>query len=219
MEEARAVSELRKRGGDMHERPTERRERPAADPVVSTEIVETARKARGIWRDTVIRRRPDGTEEVAEDTGWRPNKIVVGMTKLLAGLLKNDPTFNGGILFSAQGRGDPIFDVQLPTPSFSETALRDEYFRKAPDSIAYLKDDGSPADPGEVTSRILIQTTFDFEEANGPSSTGEFIREQGLYGGPATSALDSGLLMNLIFHKARFKDNTVRIIRRIQLIL
>lgn len=200
------MSELRKRGGDMHERPTERRERPAADSAVSTEIVETARKARGIWRDTVIRRRPDGTEEVVEDAGWQPNKIVVGMTKLLAGLLKNDPTFNGGILFHAQGRGDPIFDVQLPTPSFSETALRDEYFRKAPDSIGYLKDDGSPADPGEVTSRILIQTTLDFGEANG-----EFIREQGLYGGPATAALDSGLLANLIFHRARFKDGTVKI--------
>lgn len=208
------MSELRKRGGDMHERPTERRERPAADSAVSTEIVETARKARGIWRDTVIRRRPDGTEEVVEDAGWQPNKIVVGMTKLLAGLLKNDPTFNGGILFHAQGRGDPIFDVQLPTPSFSETALRDEYFRKAPDSIGYLKDDGSPADPGEVTSRILIQTTLDFGEANG-----EFIREQGLYGGPATAALDSGLLANLIFHRARFKDGTVKIVRRIQLIL
>lgn len=210
------MGELRKRD-EICDRPTERLAQGAAPAALDTEVLAIAQKVRGIWRDTVVRRRPDGTEVVEEDAGWRANKIVVGMTKLLAGLLKNDPTFNGGLLFHAQGRGNPAFDVQLPTPVFTETALRDEYFRKAPDSIGYLKDDGSPADPGEVTSRLLIQTTLDFGEANGAS--GEFIREQGLYGGPATAALDSGLLANLIFHKARFKDNSVKIIRRIQLLL
>jgi hypothetical protein len=177
--------------------------------------VEVAKKLHGEWRDTVIRRNPDtGTEEVVEESDWNNNLIVVGMTQLIAGLLANEVTFLGGILQHAQGRGDPSWDVQLPTPQFNATALTDEYFRKPPDSIVFLKDDGSPADPGEVTSRILITTTIDFDEAND-----EFIREQGLYGGTATGALDSGLLANLIFHKARYKDDSVKIIRRIQLIL
>lgn len=208
------MSEPRQRS-EIQNRPTDRLERPAAPKAGDTETIKFLQKARGQWRDTVIRRNPEtGAEEVVEDTGWNANKIVVGATLLIAGLLKNDVTFNGGILFSAQGRGDPIFDTNLPTPQFDETTLRDEYFRKAPDSIAYLKPDGSAADPGEVTSRLLIETTLDFDEANG-----QFIREQGLVGGTATAALDSGLLFNLIFHKARFKDASVKIIRRIQLII
>lgn len=208
------MSEPRKRG-DVSDRPADRSERPPAPKAADTETLRFIAKARGEWRDTVIRRDPEtGAEEVVEDTGWSENKIVVGATLLIAGLLKNDPTFNGGLLFSAQGRGDPIFDTTLPTPQFDETALRDEYFRKAPNSITYLKSDGSAADPGEVTSRLLIETTLNFDEANG-----EFIREQGLYGGPATTALDSGLLFNLIFHKARYKDASVKIIRRIQLFI
>lgn len=208
------MSEPRKRG-DISDKPTDRLERPSVPSPADTETLRVVQKARGQWRDTVIRRNPEtGAEEVVEDTGWNANKIVVGATLLIAGLLKNDPTFNGGILFSAQGRGEAIFDVNLPTPQFDETALRDEFFRKAPNSIAYLKPDGSAADPGEVTSRLLIETTLDFDEANG-----EFIREQGLVGGTATATLDSGLLFNLIFHKARFKDASVKIIRRIQLII
>jgi len=189
--------------------------RPSVPRGTDLETVQAIRKTRGIWQDTVIRRNPEtGAEEVVEDTGWNSNKIVVGATLLIAGLLKNDPTFNGGILFSAQGSGDATFDTNLPTPSFNETTLRNEYFRKPPDSIAYLKDDGSAADPGQVTNRLLIETVLDFDEANG-----QFIREQGLVGGTATTALNSGLLFNLIFHKARYKDSSVKIIRRIQLII
>lgn len=208
------MSEPRQRS-EFQNRPTDRLERPSAPRGTDLETVKAVRKTRGIWRDTVIRRDPEtGAETVVEDTGWNSNKIVVGATLLIAGLLKNDPTFNGGILFSAQGSGDPSFDTNLPTPQFNETTLRNEYFRKAPDSIAYLKDDGSAADPGQVTNRLLIQTTLDFDEANG-----QFIREQGLVGGPATAALNSGLLFNLIFHRARYKDSSVKIIRRIQLII
>lgn len=209
------MSEPRQRS-EFRNKPTDRLERSAGPPAGTVrETVQAVRKTRGIWRDVVIRRDPDtGAEVVVEDTGWSSNKIVVGATLLIAGLLKNDPTFNGGILFSAQGTGDPSFDTNLPTPQFDETTLRNEYFRKAPDSITYLKSDGSAADPGEVTSRLLIETTLDFDEANG-----QFIREQGLVGGTATAALNSGLLFNLIFHKARFKDDSVKIIRRIQLII
>lgn len=202
---------------EVRRRPTAPLDLPA-DPGPARERVDSVRKARGLWRDTVIRRDPEtGAEEVVEDTGWQSNRITVGMTRLLAGLLKNEPTFNGGILFHAMGRGSPTFDVALPNPSFDEETLRDEYFRKAPDSMVFVEADGSAADPGEYTGSLLITTTLDFGEANG-ASDGEIIREQGLYGGPATSAADSGLLANLIFHKPRYKNSTVKIVRKIQLI-
>lgn len=200
---------------DARRRPTAPLDRPAGP---SRERVDSVRKARGVWRDEVFRRDPEtGEESLVEDTGWQSNRITVGMTRLLAGLLKNEPTFNGGILFHAMGRGDPNFDVSLPSPTFGELTLRDEYFRKPPDSMVFVNADGSAADPGELTNSLLITTTLDFGDANG-ASNGEIIREQGLYGGTATAAADSGLLANLIFHKARFKDDTVKIVRRIQLI-
>jgi hypothetical protein len=169
---------------------------------------------RGEWRDQVIEKDSEtGEERLIEDTGWKANQIVTNVQPLLAGLMSNEVSFTGGILYSAQGRGDPSFDISLPTPSFSETALRDEFFRKEPDSIVFIDEDtGDPAGPGVITRVIRVKTIIEFNEANG-----EFIREQGLYGGTATAAADSGLLANLIFHEARFKNNTIKIFRFIQL--
>jgi hypothetical protein len=169
---------------------------------------------KGEWRDQVIKKDPEtGEERLIEDTGWKSNQIVTNVQPLLAGLMANEVSFTGGILFSAQGRGDPSFDITLPTPSFSETELRDEFFRKEPDSITFIDEStGDPAGVGVFTRVISVKTIIEFDEANG-----EFIREQGLYGGNATTTQDSGLLANLIFHEARFKDNTIKIIRFIQL--
>ena len=169
---------------------------------------------RGEWRDQVITKDPEtGEERLIEDTGWKSNQIVTNVQPLLAGLMSNEVSFTGGILFHAQGRGNPSWDVTLPTPSFSETSLRDEFFRKEPDSITFIDETSDePAGSGVYTRVIRVKTIIDFNEANG-----EIIREQGLYGGTATAATDSGLLANLIFHEARFKNDTIKIIRFIQL--
>lgn len=178
---------------------------------VAVESVNAGKNARGIWRDEVYKR-VGGKEVLVENAGWQKNLIVTGMTKLLAGLMANEPTFSGGILFSAQGRGLPSFDISLPVPQFNSVQLTDEYFRKQPDSISYVDQDGNPS--VVITNSILIRTTLDFAEANGVS--GETIREQGIYGGTATGTLNSGLLANLIYHRARFKDASVKLIRFIQ---
>lgn len=175
---------------------------------------DSAQVLKGLWRDEVYKK-VNGVEKLVEQSDFKSNMIVVGMPKLLAGLMANDASFFGGIMFHAQGRGDPSFDISLPSPDFNATALTDEYYRKPPDSISYLLADGSPSPA--VSNILLIRTTLDFSEANGPGS-GEYIREQGLYGGPATAAGGSGILANLIFHRARWKDSTVKIVRFIQLI-
>lgn len=163
----------------------------------------------GRWRDEVFERGPDGADRLIEKADWRDNLIVTGMSKLLAGLMANEPTFLGGILWHAQGRGQSSWDMSLPAPAFPSTQLVDEFFRKAPDSLSYLDPVGAPSPT--LTNSVLIRTTLDYGEANGLA--GEFIREQGLYGGTATGAVNSGLLANLIYHKARFKNSGVKIIR------
>lgn len=192
----------------------------AARPGVARERADAVRRARGQWRDEVWRRDPETGEVRLEQAAdeWDSNLIVATFTQLLAGLLANEPTFLGGILQHAQGRGDASWDVQLPSPTFNDTQLFDEYFRKTPDSVTFVDENGDPVPAGTITNSILIRTEFDFDEANGAGGTGEFIREQGLFGGTATGAQDSGLMVNLIYHRARFKDDTVKIIRFIQLI-
>ncbi|HUU60446.1 MAG TPA: hypothetical protein VMZ50_12970 [Phycisphaerae bacterium] len=193
------------------------RDQPAGG--ADREVADAVRKARGQWRDEVWRRDPaTGEVRLVEADDWDPNLIVSTFTNLLAGLLANEGTFLGGILQHAQGSGDSSWDVQLPNPSFDQTTLVAEYFRKAPDSITFVDENGDPVAAGVITNSILIRTDYDFDEANGPGGTGEFIREQGLFGGTATGAADSGLMVNAINHKARFKDDTVKIIRFIQLI-
>ncbi len=67
---------------------------------------------------------------------------------------------------------------------------------------------------GERSNIVQAQTIFDFTD--GPAG-GVQIREQGLFGGDATSIKDSGLMINAINHPKIFKDATIRIIRRIAL--
>lgn len=188
-------------------------ERYAVPPGAVAERLDIATKMKGIWRDEVYKV-IDGKEVKVEDTGWKKNLIVVGMPKVLAALMKNEISFTGGILYHAQGRGLPSFDISLPVPNFNSVQLTDEFFRKAPDSITYLDTNGNPT--LAITNSILIKTTLDFNEANGVS--GEFIREQGIFCGTATAAANSGFMVNLIFHPSRFKDSSVKLIRFINFI-
>ena len=172
----------------------------------------------GYWRDEVFRlvNGKEVRDEQLTDKDWNKNAITVGMTFLLAGLMKNELSFSGGILQHAQGTGQPSWDVTLPTPLFSQTQLVNEYFRKAPDNISYVLPDGSPS--LAITNSILVRTTLDFNEANGNDNLGRFIREQGIFGGTATGVLGSGYMADAINHKARFKDSTVKFIRYIRFV-
>ena len=185
-----------------------------AEVFLPKENFNPSEEIHGRWKDVIERKLPDGTEEVVEETEWKSNLIVVGMGVVLAWLLKADPDCDGGVVRHAVGRGNPSWDMSgPPTPSYDSTALYDEYFRKAPAAISYLDTGGAPV--VGPTRSILVQTILDYGEANGGS--GEYIREQGLFGGPATDTLGSGILMNLIYHIAKFKNAGVKITRYINL--
>lgn len=182
-------------------------------PDESREQYDTRRAVKGRFRDEVYRRDAAGREVLVETTEYRENLIVATLPVLLAGLMANESTFAGGILYHAIGEGLAGWDRALEKPSFDQVRLVNEFFRKVPDSITFLDDQGKPVD--HVTSTLLVKTTFDYEDAG---ANGRFIREQGLFGGTATGAKDSGLMVDAINHPAIWKDETIRLVRFIQLI-
>lgn len=179
-----------------------------------SERYRTARAVKGRYRDEVYRRREDGVEVLVRATDLLPNLIVGTLPVLLSGLMANEHTFAGGILCHAIGEGLPEWDTGgAPVPDFDQTRLAAEHFRKPPDSITYLDEEGQPVDG--VTATLLMKTTYDYDDSG---ANGRFIREQGLFGGPAGEEKDSGLLVDAIHHPAIWKDETIRLVRFIQLV-
>jgi hypothetical protein len=179
-----------------------------------TERYDAASAVRGRFRDEIYRRLPGGGEVLVEATPLRENLIVGTLPLLLAGLMANEHTFAGGILFHALGEGLAEWDTgAVAKPDFGQARLVAEHFRRAPDAITYLDDAGQPVD--RVTPTLLVKTTFDYDDAG---VNGRFIREQGLFGGTATAAKDSGLMVDAINHPAIWKDETIRLVRFIQLL-
>lgn len=195
-------------------RPIDRRRAELARAGRVTERYDAARAIRGRFRDEIYRRLPDSREVLVEASPLRDNLIVGTLPVLLAGLMANEHTFAGGILYHAIGEGLAEWDTgAIDKPDFGQTRLVAEHHRKAPDSITYLDDDGQPVD--RVTPTLLVKTTFDYDDAG---ANGRFIREQGLFGGTATAEKDSGLMVDAINHPAIWKDETIRLVRFIQLI-
>lgn len=143
----------------------------------------------------------------------RSNLITVNAKVLLAALLKNDATYVDGIMFHAVGSGDPDWDTQgTPDPIFAQTTLLAEAGRKVPTQIVYVDGSGDPS--VTPTGIIRIKTVF---EKTDLEPTGVSIREHGLFGGNATSTVDSGLLIDAIHMPAIFKDNTMKLTLFIEL--
>jgi hypothetical protein len=177
---------------------------------------EKVRPPQGFFKDIIYKKGKDGIVRKVKDTGWVHNDIVEGMVKLIAALMKNQVGLQG-MLFHAQGTGETTWDTAgIPTPGWSDVALTHEYFRKAPDSIVFLDETGNPTPT--PTNRLLVQTTLDFADANGDDGLGRNIRCQGMFGGDATSTLDSGFMLDEINHTKRWKDSSVKIVRFIKFI-
>lgn len=141
------------------------------------------------------------------------NLVVNSVRSLLAGLLANESSFTGGILYHALGHGDSSWDTSVPDPNSGDTSLYDEHFRKTPDSITYLDGSNNVVPWSISVSKIEITTTFDYTDSGANGS----IREQGLFGGNATVTLDSGVMVNALRHVEIYKDATIKIVRRIRI--
>jgi len=168
-------------------------------------------RVKGTWRDIIRKKLPDGTI-VETRTDWKDNLIVENFGVLVAALLANSGLITGGALYHAVGRANSANDPAAPDPGLiTDTTLEDEIFRKAIDSIKFL----DPSDNPVVgpTNKIELETTFEFGEV----PPGNYIREQGLFGGTATATADSGLMIDTIKHIPIWKDPSIELVRRIRL--
>ncbi len=113
-----------------------------------------------------------------------PNLVCFAALDLI-GLLLCGWT-RGGVTYLAVGSGDPSWDAHPPAPDRSRTALTHEVYRIRLRPGAEVSHD---AGAGAVDVRVTL----------GPGVATGALREVGLFGGDASAAPGSGLLVN---HKA-----------------
>ena len=170
-------------------------------------------RIKGRHKAVIKKKMPDGTIEITE-TPWEDNRVVDTAAVLFAGLLKKDTSYTDwGILQFACGEGLAAWDTGTPTPSMSQTTLVTEFFRKAPDYVAYM--DVNPTPPPDYLPAVgqthIIETRMTYEFTDGPASPGKWIREQALFGGDATATTDSGIAFNFFNHNKIFKDDSIEL--------
>lgn len=144
---------------------------------------------RGKYRDQIF----DSSGRLLFDRGWSPNTIVDSAWPLLAGLLKNDP-FLTGIVYLAVGAGELSWDGTAMAASSMVTGLKSEIDRQllSEADMVYLNPDGTPT----LAPTNCLAVTADFNW----SGETQILREFGLFGGEATEAADSGMLINYVIH-------------------
>ena len=117
---------------------------------------------------------------------WVPNKIVNDCNVLLAALMKNHPNFDGVLL---------EWDNNRPDASEQTTQLVDEIarFQVNQDQVRFVGGDG-------IVPTNAIEITVDIPGSALISQGFQYLREFGLFGGDATSADNSGYMIDYVIH-------------------
>lgn len=120
----------------------------------------------------------------------KSNIIVNTASILIARLLKDNEEPQNGISYLAVGSGSGSWDLfDPPAPTTSQTRLENEFYRKAIDLSTFVHPE--TGEPTTVYTNIVdYSVTFGESEAVGP------IVEMGLFGGDATTELNSGTMLN-----------------------
>jgi len=167
-------------------------------------------KIKGEWWDEIYEPDPlTGEMVLVHTTPVRINTKMDSVAILMAALMANDPA-HGGILYHAQGRGDGGWGPSPPAVNTADTTLFDEAGRNPPSSIVFL-------DPFDVvvagpTNVIRVRTVYGLADL-----AGETLREQALFGGTATVAVDSGLIINVLRGPGIFKSGAIQLARNVKL--
>jgi hypothetical protein len=167
-------------------------------------------RLRGQWQDT--RLYLDGRRVVGP---WHNNQIQdtgpVLVQGLLARLVESDAGF-GGVKYMALGEGDAAWDITPPTMLRTQDTLTSELTRnEIPVSSITFVDPDSFVPVAGPTNVAEYVATFGPTEGNGN------LREFGLFGGLATNAADSGLMVNWITHPVFAKTSDFSLIRRVRI--
>lgn len=151
---------------------------PAEDVVLSGEYCDTIQCGRAPPRST----------------GWRSNRIVSTAWPLVAALLRGERGV-AGIAYCAVGDGVASWDHASVTDTPDATHLAHETARVpiAATDVRYV--DAAGAVVSTPTHRLGLTVTM--TAANGPAQ----LREFALFGGEATSAPNSGRMINYVIHR------------------
>ncbi len=141
----------------------------------------------GLKGKLILRAYDGGTlvREIEQD-----NIIVNVASILIARLLKDNEEPTNGISYLAVGSGSGSWDLfDPPAPTTSQTQLENEFYRKAIDFSTFVHPE--TGEPTTVQTNIVdYSVTFSESQAVGP------IVEMSLFGGDATTELNSGTMVN-----------------------
>ena len=134
------------------------------------------------------------------------NLVVNSFLTLVMCLLTHRSGFKG-IQYWAIGEGDSSWDSSMPEPSLSDTLLNNEIGRVpiSLDDVKFLNPQHEVV--SYPTNIIQVSHTFGTDECNG------VWREFGIFGGNATSNLNSGYMINKRHHKVITKTNEMTVER------
>lgn len=142
---------------------------------------------------------------------WGFNQIQNSFRTLLACWAREESGY-GRIGFMGIGTGLPGWDTTPPVQSYDQSTLEAEYYRLTiPQGEIIFIDPitGSPA--GSPTNKLEITVIIGYSAANGT------MREFGLFGGTATSTLDTGEMVNWIVHDRIDKTSGFEIQRKVRI--
>ena len=134
------------------------------------------------------------------------NLVVNSFLNLVMSLLKQQSGYKG-IQYWAVGSGASSWDGSMPNPDINSTKLTAELGRVAigAGEIKFLNSDYNEV--STPTNILQISHTF------GPSDCNGVWREFGIFGGNATTAKDSGIMINKRHHAVITKTEEMTIER------
>ena len=140
------------------------------------------------------------------------NLVVNSFLKMVMALCKNDSSYSG-IQYWAVGSGDASWDTSLPNPEINATRLTNEIGRVAilPEEITFLNAD--MVESSTPTNILQIRHTFGLNDCNGE------WREFGIFGGNATGAANTGIMINKRHHGIITKTKDMSIERTMRFTL
>lgn len=140
------------------------------------------------------------------------NLVVNSFLRLVMCLLKKQSGYTG-IQYWAVGMGNASWDSNMPTPDINATQLTAEIGRVAipASEIKFL--DSNYAETNNLTNIIQIKHTFGVNDCNGT------WREFGLFGGNATSNINSGIMINKRHHAVLTKTEEMTVERTMRFTL
>lgn len=119
------------------------------------------------------------------------NNIIVNTSSILIARLLKDPTEpSGGITYLAVGSGNSSWDAfDPPAPTTSQALLENEFYRKSISKSTFV--DPQTGEPTTNKTNIVdYATSLSESEAVGA------ILELALFGGEATSTINTGTMIN-----------------------